>query len=99
MRAVIVAMLVASCGDSTGTAQGDAATDAQAALDGPAADPCADPQVVQAASVRDFVASLTHADAFATLDDGQLAAVGAAARALLDGDVANARTRAAAVGY
>jgi hypothetical protein len=99
MRPLIVAVLVAGCGDPTATAQGDAATDAPASDDAPSTDPCADPQVVRAASVRDFVASLTHADAFANLDDGQLAAVGAAARALLDGDVATARTQAVAVGY
>jgi hypothetical protein len=105
MRAVIVAVLVAGCGgDTTAPAQADAAPDAPAidapvSADAPSADPCADPQAIHAASVRDFVATLPHTDAFANLDDNQLAAVGAAARALLDGDAATASTQAAAVGY
>ena len=69
------------------------------ANDGAVTDPCTTLGAVQAASVRDYVQTLAHGDAFANLSDEQLSAVGAAARALLDGDIAGAEGQAAAVGY
>ena len=103
MRVAWLLLIVASCGDAPAGETVDAARAIDAAIDAPAndgaADPCTALPAVQAASVRDFVQTLAHGDVFMSLTDNQLASVGAAARALLDDDVAGAEAHAASVGF
>lgn len=99
-----VALAIVSCSGAAATRTVDGSApdgdDGGALPKGDAAvDPCSAADAVQSSSVRAFVASQQHGDAFVPLDAAQMGAVGAAATALMTDDIEGARAHAQAAGF